>query len=37
MAAVVLFSIWNENDNANRLTDPENLYIAGFKIILLKN
>ena len=39
MATIVSFSVAHENDNANRLADPENIYIGlpGFKGILKKN
>ena len=37
MAAIALFSVVRETDNANRLADPENLYIPGFKEIIEKN
>ena len=34
MAAIALFSIARENRQTNRLADPENLYIPGFKGIM---
>ena len=36
MAAIASFSVASETDNANRLADPENLYIPGFKGIMRK-
>ena len=38
MAAIASFSVAHENGqlNANRLADPENLYIPGFKGIMKK-
>ena len=37
MAAISSFSVAHENEqNANRAADPENLYIPGFKGIIKK-
>ena len=36
MAAIARFWSHAKTDNANRLADPENLYIPGFKEIIKK-